>query len=92
MEENKKNSKFIHSIDSEEVIEKIKQDIIDLSEDAICYVFYNTHNGTTEFIDCFSELDINEEIINFYSKQNIFFVESKLKYALKLFELQDKPL
>ena len=92
MEENKKNSKFIHSIDSEEVIEKIKQDIVDLSEDAICYVFYNTHNGATEFIDCFSELDINEEIIDFYSKQNIFFVESKLKYALKLFELQDKTL
>ena len=35
MEENKKNSKFINSIDSEEVIENIKQDIIDLCEDAI---------------------------------------------------------
>ena len=92
IEENKNNSKVIYSIDSEEIIEKIKQDIIDLSEDTICYIFYKTQNGRTEFVDCISELEINEDVINRYLKQNIFYIESRLKYALKLFELQDKPL
>lgn len=92
MEESKKNNFIVYSIDSEEIIEKINQDIAELGENELCYIFYKTNNGRTEFIDCISKYDINQNIIENYLEQEIFYIETKLKYALKLFEIQDKIL
>lgn len=90
MDQQKKDNKFKFSIDSEDIIEEIKNDIEKYGENHICYIFFTTTDGQTEFVDY--NLKFETKIIESYFKDNVYYFEVKLKYALQLFEIQDRVL
>lgn len=80
------------SYDSEDLIEELKEDIEEFGEDHECLLIYKVVNDTIIFVNY--DFICEEDPFNPDKElhENEYFIETTFKYALEVFEKQNKIL
>lgn len=86
------NEELIIEYDSDDLIEELKSDILEFGEEHECILIYRVVNNTIIFTNydfiCEEEpFNPNKEL-----QENEYFIETTFKYALEVFEKQNKIL